>query len=70
MEYDLQGSSISRGIQVVTTVVAASDHGKRNNSVSSHYIELVAKPTALMWHPRIGDDVEDRYGWHYLHCRI
>lgn len=30
-------------------------------TVCSHRIELAAKPTALMWHPKIDGDFEDRF---------
>lgn len=46
IEYNLHGSSVENGILVVDVPVK---------------VEAVAKPTALLWHPHIGDDVEDRF---------
>lgn len=46
IEYNLQGSSVENGIMIVDTPVQ---------------VETSAKPTALLWHPHIGDDVEDRF---------
>lgn len=47
VEYDLENSSISEGVKVVDP--------------SRVRIELTAQPTAISWHPHIGDDVEDRF---------
>jgi hypothetical protein len=54
VEYDLVASSLATGIVCVksTTPNAAT--------VCSHRIELAAKPTAVMWHPKLNGDFEDR----------
>ena len=54
MEYDLQASSVPAGI------VAAKSISTDGNPHASHRLEIFAKPTALVWHPRTEEDVEDR----------
>ncbi len=54
VEYDLATSSIATGVQCVREVRADGV------SLSAHRLELTAKPTAVMWHPRLENDVEDR----------
>ena len=46
VEYDLKKSSVSNGIICVDSPVR---------------LELSARPTAMAWHPRLGDDIEDRF---------
>lgn len=36
-------------------------NNNHNATVCSHRIELSAKPTAVMWHPKLNGDFEDRY---------
>ena len=45
VEYDLQLCSVRMGLSSADLPVR---------------IELTARPTAVLWHPRIGDDAEDR----------
>lgn len=45
IEYNLSASSVEAGIVIADAPVV---------------IELTAKPTAFLWHPHIGNDVEDR----------
>jgi WD40 repeat protein len=47
VEYDLHSSSVKDGIRIV-------EQGRIR-------VELTAQPTAVSWHPHIGDDVEDRF---------
>ena len=47
VEYDLESSSVKEGVK-------AMDPGRVR-------VELTAMPTAVAWHPHIGDDVEDRF---------
>ena len=47
VEYDLEGSSVKHGINII-------EPGRVR-------VELTAQPTAVAWHPHIGDDVEDRF---------
>lgn len=46
IEYNLHACSAEAGIVISEAPTA---------------IELTAKPTALLWHPHVGDDVEDRF---------
>lgn len=46
IEYNLNNCSVENGILIVDVPVQ---------------VEVTAKPTALLWHPHIGDDVEDRF---------
>ena len=46
IEYNINGSSVENGIVIVDAPVQ---------------LDATAKPTALLWHPHIGDDVEDRF---------
>lgn len=54
VEYDLTSSSITNGVQCVKEMRADG------STVGSHRLELSAKPTSIMWHPKLDDDVEDR----------
>jgi cilia- and flagella-associated protein 251 len=47
VEYDLEACSVKDGIQII-------EPGRIR-------VELTAQPTAVAWHPHIGDDVEDRF---------
>lgn len=47
VEYDLSGSSVKTGVKLAQSARAR--------------IELTARPTAILWHPQIGDDIEDRF---------
>lgn len=38
-----------------------NNNSNHNTTVCSHRIELSAKPTAVMWHPKLNGDFEDRY---------
>ncbi len=55
VEYDLQNSSITNGLQAVKLV---SSEGLQ---YASARIEMTARPTCVLWHPRKEDDVEDRF---------
>lgn len=55
MEYDLVNSTLATGILCVKSI------NPNANTVCSHRIELSAKPTAVMWHPKLNGDFEDRY---------
>jgi WD40 repeat protein/Ca2+-binding EF-hand superfamily protein len=55
VEYNLENSSTDTGLQCQRQ--SAEGGGERVMCK----IEATARPTALMWHPRIGDDVEDRF---------
>ena len=55
VEYNLENSSSDLGLQCQRQ----STDGAGDKLMSK--IEATARPTALMWHPRIGDDVEDRF---------
>lgn len=46
IEYNIHASSVENGILIVDVPVQ---------------VEVTAKPTALLWHPHIGGDVEDRF---------
>lgn len=55
VEYDLAASSVAAGVVCVKSVNPGT------TTVCSHRIELAAKPTAVMWHPKIDGDFEDRF---------
>lgn len=55
MEYDLKNSSLSTGVMCVKSA------NPDTSTVCSHRIELSAKPTAVMWHPKLNGDFEDRF---------
>eukprot|EP00599_Poterioochromonas_sp_BG-1_P007632 CAMPEP_0173138452 /NCGR_PEP_ID=MMETSP1105-20130129/3699_1 /TAXON_ID=2985 /ORGANISM="Ochromonas sp., Strain BG-1" /LENGTH=858 /DNA_ID=CAMNT_0014051051 /DNA_START=306 /DNA_END=2882 /DNA_ORIENTATION=- len=55
VEYDLLNSSISNGLQPIKMT---SPEGLHYSSVR---IEMTAKPTCVLWHPRREEDVEDRF---------
>lgn len=55
MEYDLVNSTLATGILCVKTA------NTNSSTVCSHRIELSAKPTAVMWHPKLNGDFEDRF---------
>lgn len=52
MEYDLFNSTASSGIQCV---------GNTSSTNSRTRIDLTGRPTAIVWHPHLEDDVEDRF---------
>jgi hypothetical protein len=54
VEYDLVASSLATGIVCVKNATPNAA------TVCSHRIELAAKPTAVMWHPKLNGDFEDR----------
>ena len=56
VEYNLENSSADMGLQCQRQ---QSSEGGGDKVMCK--IEATARPTALMWHPRIGDDVEDRF---------
>jgi cilia- and flagella-associated protein 251 len=47
VEYNLAKSSVRTGVKI-------SENGALR-------IELTARPTAMVWHPHIGEDIEDRF---------
>lgn len=76
VEYDLINSSLATGVMCVKSLTAnaaaaaanaaSAENGNTNTNngsttVCSHRIELSAKPTAVMWHPKLNGDFEDRY---------
>lgn len=56
MEYDLTTSSLATGVVCVKSITPGSA------TVCSHRIEPAARPTAIMWHPKLNGDFEDRCG--------
>ena len=54
VEYDLINSSVTNGLQPLKV---ASPEGLLYSSVR---IEMTARPTCVLWHPRRDEDVEDR----------
>jgi hypothetical protein len=55
VEYDLAASTVATGVVCVKSMHPSAA------TVCSHRIELAAKPTAVMWHPKINGDFEDRF---------
>ena len=52
VEYDLYASSLANGVIAV---------GGNSGGSNRHRLELTAVPTAVMLHPHLEDDVEDRF---------
>jgi hypothetical protein len=60
MEYDLENSSIEGGI-CCQYIEGADGEMKVRDRGDMQYVEVTARPTALMWHPKLNDDVEDKF---------
>ncbi len=57
VEYDLFASTMATGLQCVKAT-------RVDGAVTCSYrLEQNAKPTAVMWHPRMDGDDEDRYAY-------
>ena len=54
MEYDLNFSTVTLGVLCLKSI------NVQGRAVSSSCIELTAKPTAIVWHPKLKGDLEDR----------
>jgi len=55
VEYDLNFSTVSLGVLCLKSI------NVQGRAVSSSRIEFTAKPTAIVWHPKLQGDLEDRY---------
>jgi Ca2+-binding EF-hand superfamily protein len=55
VEYDLPACSVSNGIISIRT------KDELGSWHSSHKLEVFARPTAIMWHPKSANDPEDRF---------
>jgi hypothetical protein len=51
---------------LLTGVLCVKAVNSPTTTVSSHRLEFSSKPTAIMWHPKIDGDFEDRYKLLYL----
>lgn len=61
MEYDLNFSTVTLGVLCLKSI------NVQGRAVSSSCIELTAKPTAIVWHPKLKGDLEDRYDYLLLY---
>jgi hypothetical protein len=60
MEYDLENSSIEGGV-CCQYIEGVDGEMKIRDRGDMQYVEVTARPTALMWHPKLNDDVEDKF---------